>query len=168
MISGFFYTLVRLFPSLKLFPSASSSLKTYGVVLLPSHQIPLGYHKFKKLSCIAVLRHTTLILPPPFSGNRFEPSCFRFNPDVDMVIRPASEQALLETRAWYESKAKGLGFEFARVADGQLLQHFEIPMDICASKKNFIECYFVNFLTRSSIYQARMSYWCGFVSPPAP
>ena len=34
-----------------------------------------------------------------------------------VLLRPEAEQELLETQAWYESKALGLGFEFARAAD---------------------------------------------------
>jgi hypothetical protein len=34
-----------------------------------------------------------------------------------VVLRPEAEQELLEAQAWYESKALGLGFEFARAAD---------------------------------------------------
>lgn len=34
-----------------------------------------------------------------------------------VVLRPEAAQELLEAQAWYESKAQGLGFEFARAAD---------------------------------------------------
>lgn len=34
-----------------------------------------------------------------------------------VVLRPEAEQELLDAQAWYESKALGLGFEFARAAD---------------------------------------------------
>lgn len=34
-----------------------------------------------------------------------------------LLLRPEAEQELLDARAWYESKALGLGFEFARAAD---------------------------------------------------
>ena len=34
-----------------------------------------------------------------------------------VLLRPEAEQELLEAQAWYESKALGLGFEFARAAD---------------------------------------------------
>lgn len=33
-----------------------------------------------------------------------------------VVLRPEAEQELLEAQAWYESTARGLGFEFARAA----------------------------------------------------
>ncbi len=33
-----------------------------------------------------------------------------------VVLRPEAEHELLEAQAWYESKALGLGFEFARAA----------------------------------------------------
>jgi hypothetical protein len=39
----------------------------------------------------------------------------------------------------------------------QLLPHFAIPLGIYASKKSFAGCYFASFLTRSFIFQARMS-----------
>jgi hypothetical protein len=31
-----------------------------------------------------------------------------------IVVRPEAEQELLDAQVWYESKALGLGFEFAR------------------------------------------------------
>jgi hypothetical protein len=34
-----------------------------------------------------------------------------------VVLRPEAEEELLEAQVWYESKAQGLGFEFARAAD---------------------------------------------------
>jgi hypothetical protein len=34
-----------------------------------------------------------------------------------VVLRPEAEHELLEAQNWYESKALGLGFEFARAAD---------------------------------------------------
>jgi hypothetical protein len=34
-----------------------------------------------------------------------------------VVVRSEAEQELLEAQAWYESKAQGLGFEFARATD---------------------------------------------------
>lgn len=34
-----------------------------------------------------------------------------------VVLRPEAEHELLEAKSWYESRALGLGFEFARAAD---------------------------------------------------
>ena len=34
-----------------------------------------------------------------------------------IVFRPEARDELLEARAWYESKATGLGLEFARVVE---------------------------------------------------
>ena len=50
-----------------------------------------------------------------------------------VVVRPEAEQELLDAQTWYESKALGLGFEFARAADvavaaalGNPFGHFRI------------------------------------------
>lgn len=77
-----------------------------------------------------------------------------------VVLRPEAEQELLEAQAWYESKALGLGFEFARAADAAVAhQRFVIHSGICVSKKSSVGCYFVSFPIRSSIFQARRSCW---------
>ena len=34
-----------------------------------------------------------------------------------ILFRPEAEKELLEAQAWYESRAKGLGIEFARMAE---------------------------------------------------
>ncbi|MEW5973358.1 MAG: hypothetical protein AB1713_06350 [Pseudomonadota bacterium] len=34
-----------------------------------------------------------------------------------ITLRPEAEDELLQAQAWYESKAPGLGYEFARAAD---------------------------------------------------
>lgn len=65
-----------------------------------------------------------------------------------VVLRPEAEHELLEAQIWYESKALGLGFEFARAADAAVRLHFAIPLGICASKKTSGVCYSANFPTR--------------------
>lgn len=44
-----------------------------------------------------------------------------------VVLRPEAEQELLEAQAWYESKALGLGFEFARAADAAIASALRNP-----------------------------------------
>jgi hypothetical protein len=45
-----------------------------------------------------------------------------------VVLRPEAEQELLEAQAWYESKALGLGFEFARAADAAVASALRKPL----------------------------------------
>ncbi len=44
-----------------------------------------------------------------------------------IVFRPEAEQELLEAQDWYESKALGLGFEFARAADAAVASALRNP-----------------------------------------
>lgn len=44
-----------------------------------------------------------------------------------VVLRPEAEDELLEAQAWYESKALGLGFEFARAADSAVASALRNP-----------------------------------------
>jgi hypothetical protein len=44
-----------------------------------------------------------------------------------VVLRPEAEEELLEAQAWYESKALGLGFEFARAADAAVASALRNP-----------------------------------------
>ena len=45
-----------------------------------------------------------------------------------VLLRPEAEQELLEAQAWYESKALGLGFEFARAADAAVASALRNPL----------------------------------------
>ncbi|RXK88559.1 hypothetical protein EST62_02660 [Chlorobaculum sp. 24CR] len=45
-----------------------------------------------------------------------------------IVVRPEAEKELLEAQAWYESKAQGLGFEFARAADAAVASALRTPL----------------------------------------
>ncbi|MBI3713708.1 MAG: hypothetical protein HY253_12215 [Burkholderiales bacterium] len=47
---------------------------------------------------------------------------------MKIVLRPEAEQELLEAQAWYEEKALGLGFEFARAADVAVELAFRNPL----------------------------------------
>ena len=47
---------------------------------------------------------------------------------MQVALRPEAVQELLEARAWYESKARGLGFEFARAADAAVAAALRDPM----------------------------------------
>ena len=44
-----------------------------------------------------------------------------------IVLRPEAEHELLEAQSWYESKALGLGFEFARAADAAVASALRNP-----------------------------------------
>jgi hypothetical protein len=44
-----------------------------------------------------------------------------------VLLRPEAEYELLEAQAWYESKALGLGFEFARAADAAITSALRNP-----------------------------------------
>ena len=44
-----------------------------------------------------------------------------------VVLRPDAENELLDAQAWYESKAPGLGFEFARAADAAVVSALRNP-----------------------------------------
>jgi len=46
---------------------------------------------------------------------------------MQVILRPEAEQELLEAQAWYESKALGLGFEFARAADAAVASALRNP-----------------------------------------
>ncbi|MDO9049725.1 MAG: hypothetical protein Q7U66_18570 [Methylobacter sp.] len=59
-----------------------------------------------------------------------------------VVLRPEAEQELLETQAWYESKALGLGFEFARAADAAALRN---PYGHLRIEENFYRVLFRKF-----------------------
>jgi hypothetical protein len=74
-----------------------------------------------------------------------------------VVLRPEAEQELLEAQAWYESKALGLGFEFARAADAAVASALRNPSGTYVSKKSSVGRSFVSSLTRSSISQTLMS-----------
>ena len=74
-----------------------------------------------------------------------------------VVLRPEAEQELLEAQAWYESKALGLGFEFARAADAAVASALRSPFGHLRIEEEFRRVLFRKFLTRSSISQARMS-----------
>jgi len=76
-----------------------------------------------------------------------------------VVLRPEAEQELLEAQAWYESKAMGLGFEFARAADAAVASALRNPFGNLRSKKISVGCYFANSHTRLSISQVLKSCW---------
>ena len=75
------------------------------------------------------------------------------------VLRPEAEQELLEAQAWYESKALGLGFEFARAADAAVAPALRNPFGHLRIEEEFRRVLFVNFLIRSSTSQTRTSCW---------
>jgi len=54
-----------------------------------------------------------------------------------LVVRPEAEQELLEAQAWYESKAQGLGFEFARAADAAVSSALRNPFGYARIEAEF-------------------------------
>lgn len=47
---------------------------------------------------------------------------------MQLVFRPEAQQELLEARAWYEARAVGLGFEFARAVDAAIAKALRMPL----------------------------------------
>jgi len=45
-----------------------------------------------------------------------------------LVFRPEAQRELLEAQAWYESRAIGLGFEFARAVDAAVEKALRLPL----------------------------------------
>ena len=54
-----------------------------------------------------------------------------------VVLRPEAEVVLLEAQAWYESKALGLGFEFARAADAAVASALRNPVGYLRIEEEF-------------------------------
>ena len=65
-----------------------------------------------------------------------------------VVLRPEAEGELLEAQAWYESKALGLGFEFARAADAAVALAFRNPVGHLRIEEEFRRVLFASFHTR--------------------
>ncbi len=62
-----------------------------------------------------------------------------------VVFRPEAEQELLEAQAWYESKAVGLGFEFARAADAAVASAVRNPLGHLRIEEEFRRVLFRKF-----------------------
>lgn len=62
-----------------------------------------------------------------------------------VVLRPEAEQELLQAQAWYESKALGLGFEFARAADAAVASAFRNPFGHLCVEEEFHRVLFRKF-----------------------
>jgi hypothetical protein len=62
-----------------------------------------------------------------------------------IVVRPEAEQELLDAQAWYESKALGLGFEFARTADAAVASAFRNPFGHLRIEEEFRRVLFRKF-----------------------
>jgi len=62
-----------------------------------------------------------------------------------VVFRPEAEQELLEAQAWYESKALGLGFEFARAAEVAVASAFRSPFGHLRVEEEFRQVLFRKF-----------------------
>jgi plasmid stabilization system protein ParE len=62
-----------------------------------------------------------------------------------VVLRPEAEQELLEAQAWYESKALGLGFEFARAADAAVASALRNPLGHLRIEEEFRRVLFRKF-----------------------
>ena len=62
-----------------------------------------------------------------------------------VLLRPEAEQELLEAQAWYESKALGLGFEFARAADAAVTSALRNPLGYLRIEEEFRRVLFRKF-----------------------
>ncbi|ROH89666.1 hypothetical protein ED208_11120 [Stagnimonas aquatica] len=47
---------------------------------------------------------------------------------MHLWVRPEAEAELLEAQAWYEQRAAGLGFEFARAVDAAVARALRMPL----------------------------------------
>lgn len=64
---------------------------------------------------------------------------------MSVLFRPEAEQELLAAQAWYESKARGLGFEFARAADAAVSAAVRNPLGYLRIKGDFRRVLFRKF-----------------------
>jgi hypothetical protein len=75
---------------------------------------------------------------------------------MQLFFRPEAQQELLEAQAWYEARAVGLGFEFARAVDAAVAKALRMPLAFPR-----IEAAFRHVITRkfpySIIYHASES-----------
>lgn len=62
-----------------------------------------------------------------------------------VVLRPEAEEELLEAQVWYESKAPGLGFEFARSADAAVASALRNPFGHLRIEEEFRRVLFRKF-----------------------
>ncbi len=62
-----------------------------------------------------------------------------------VVVVPEAKQELLEAQAWYESKALGLGFEFARSADAAVASALHNPFGHLRIEEEFRRVLFRRF-----------------------
>jgi len=62
-----------------------------------------------------------------------------------VALRPEAEQELLEAQAWYESKALGIGFEFARAADAAVASALRNPFGHLRIEEEFPRVLFRKF-----------------------
>ena len=62
-----------------------------------------------------------------------------------VVLRPEAEEELLEAQACYESKALGLGFEFARAADAAVASALRNPFGHLRIEEEFRRVLFRKF-----------------------
>jgi hypothetical protein len=49
---------------------------------------------------------------------------------MQLVCRPAAQVELLAAQAWYDERATGLGFEFARAVDAASTRALRAPLTI--------------------------------------
>mgnify|MGYP003382664136 CR=1 FL=1 len=62
-----------------------------------------------------------------------------------VVVLPEAKQELREAQAWYESKAVGLGFEFARTADAAVASALRNPYGHLRIEEEFRRVLFRRF-----------------------
>lgn len=62
-----------------------------------------------------------------------------------VLLRPEAEKELMEAQAWYEAKAPGLGFEFARAADASVATALRNPFGYLCIEDDFRRVLFRKF-----------------------
>ena len=75
-----------------------------------------------------------------------------------VLFRPEARSELLEAQAWYESRATGLGLEFARVVEAAVASASRSPTAFHRSLARVGASFFASFRFRSFSGCAEMSF----------
>ena len=76
-----------------------------------------------------------------------------------IVLRPEAEEEFVDAQAWYESKALGLGFEFARAADAAVASALRNPFGHFRIEEKFRRVQFRKFPYTLFYLPSPMSCW---------
>ncbi len=75
---------------------------------------------------------------------------------MQLWVRPEAQAELLDAQAWYEQRAAGLGFEFARAADAAMARALRTPLAFPCIEADFRHVLIRKF-PYSVIYHASVS-----------